>query len=216
MSPPLLRVVVVEDHPMVREAIVEALAAEPDLKVVGQAGDGLAAVGETLRLCPDVVVMDLFLPLQGGVEAIHQIKAQRPEVMVLALTSATDEALFLAALQAGASGYLVKDSERRALLKAVRDVARGETAIAPRMVGKLVAHLNRAAGSGPEPLSEREREILRLVGEGATNQEIAARLQVGGSTVRTHMQHILEKLGLENRNQAVLYAIRTGLAGPPN
>jgi DNA-binding NarL/FixJ family response regulator len=210
----LLRVVVVEDHPMVREAIVDALGAEADMQVVGEAGDGRAAVAEVLRLRPDVVVMDLFLPLQGGVEAIQQIKAQAPEIMVLALTSATDEALFVAALQAGASGYLVKDSERGALLAAVREVARGNTSISPRMVAKLVAHVNRQAGGQADPLSERELEILRLIGSGATNQEIGQKLQVSGSTVRTHLQHILEKLGLENRNQAVLYAIRIGLVTP--
>ncbi len=210
-----LRVIVVEDHPMVREAIIDALAGEADMVVVGQAGDGLQAVSETLRLCPDVVVMDLLLPVQGGVEAIRQIKAQRPAVKVLALTSGTDEALFLAAMQAGAGGYLVKDSQRHDLLHAVREVALGNSSISPRMMAKLVSHLSRQAGEQTDPLSEREREILRLIGSGATNQEIAQHLQVSGSTVRTHLQHILEKLGLENRNQAVLYAIRTGLTAPP-
>jgi DNA-binding NarL/FixJ family response regulator len=209
-----LRIVVVEDHPLVREAIVDALDAETDMQVVGEAGDGRAAVAEVLRLRPDVVVMDLFLPQQGGVEAIQQIKAHAPQIKVLALTSATDEALFVAALQAGASGYLVKDSERSALLTAVREIAQGNTSISPRMVGKLVAHVNRQGGAQAEPLSERELQILRLIGSGATNQEIAQQLQVSGSTVRTHLQHILGKLGLENRNQAVLYAIRIGLVTP--
>jgi DNA-binding NarL/FixJ family response regulator len=209
-----LRIVVVEDHPLVREAIVDALNAEADMQVVGGAGDGQAAVAEVLRLVPDVVVMDLFLPQQGGVEAILQIKTQAPQIAVLALASATDEALFVAALQAGASGYLVKDSERSALLAGVREVARGNTSISPRMVAKLVAHVNRQAGAQAEPLSERELQILRLIGRGATNQEIAQRLKVSGSTVRTHLQHILGKLGLENRNQAVLYAIRIGLVAP--
>jgi DNA-binding NarL/FixJ family response regulator len=210
-----LRIMVVEDHPMVREAIVDALAAEADMQVVGEAADGKAAVAEALRLCPDVIIMDLLLPVQGGVEAILQIKAQIPNSKILALTSATDEALFLAALQAGATGYLVKDSERSALLSAVREVARGNTSISPRMVAKLVAHLSRQTGGQSDQLSEREREILRLIGSGRTNQEIAQLLQVSGSTVRTHLQHILDKLGLENRNQAVLYAIRIGLATPP-
>jgi DNA-binding NarL/FixJ family response regulator len=159
--------------------------------------------------------MDLFLPELSGVKAIQEIKAQRPAIKVLALTSATDDALFFAALQAGAGGYLVKDSERDALLTAVREVARGNTSISPRMVAKLVSHLNRQAGPAVDQLSERELEILRFIGSGATNQEIAQQLQLSGSTVRTHLQHILDKLGLENRNQAVLYAVRTGLAALP-
>lgn len=211
----VLRVVVVEDHPMVREAIADALAAEADIAVIGQAGDGRTAVSEVLRLQPDVVVMDLFLPVQGGVEAISQIKAALPNTQILALTSATDESLFLAAMHAGATGYLLKDSEREALLKAVREVADGATSVSPRMVGKLVAYLNRQTAGQADQLSEREREILRLIGSGATNPQIAQQLSISGSTVRTHLQHILEKLGLENRNQAVLYAIRTGLVTPP-
>lgn len=208
----VLRLVVVEDHPMVREAIVDALAAEADFVVVGQAGDGRTAVSEVVRLHPDVVVMDLFLPVQSGVEAIRAIKAVLPATAVLALTSATDEALFLAAMQAGATGYLVKDSERRALLDAVRQVADGATSVSPRMVAKLVAYLNRqTSGQADHQLSVRERDVLRLIGGGATNSQIAEQLAISGSTVRTHLQHILDKLGLENRNQAVLYAIRTGL-----
>lgn len=214
-APSVVRIVVVEDHPMVREAIADALAAEPDMVVVGQAGDGRSAVDMVLRLQPDVVVMDLFLPVQGGVEAIGEIKAALPGAQVLALTSATDEALFLAAMQAGATGYLIKDSERADLLQAVRQVAGGETSVSPRMVAKLLAYLNRQSAGQADTLSEREREILRLIGGGSTNGQIAQQLGISGSTVRTHLQHILDKLGLENRNQAVLYAIRTGLAAPP-
>ena len=200
---------------MVREAIADALAAEPDMAVVGQAGDGRSAVDTVLCLQPDVVIMDLFLPVQGGVEAIGQIKAALPGTQVLALTSATDEALFLAAMQAGATGYLIKDSERADLLQAVRQVAGGGTSVSPRMVAKLVAYLNRQSAGQADTLSEREREILRLIGGGSTNGQIAQQLGISGSTVRTHLQLILDKLGLENRNQAVLYAIRTGLAAPP-
>lgn len=208
------RVVVVEDHPLVREAIVDALNAEPDMVVVGQAGDGRAAVDEVLHQQPDLVVMDLFLPVLGGVEAIGQIKAAQPDTQVLVLTSATDETLFLTAMQAGATGYLIKDSERSALLEAVRQVAGGGTSVSPRMVAQLVAWLNHQALHPAEPLSEREREVLRLIGNGATNAQIAQQLGIGGSTVRTHLQHILDKLQLENRNQAMLYAIRTGLVTP--
>lgn len=206
-----ITIVVVEDHPIVREAVIAALDNEVDMRVVGQAADGLTAVAEVLRCRPDVVVMDLFLPGQGGIAAITAIKEQAPQVQILALTSATDETVFLAALQAGATGYLIKDSQRRDLIDAVREVAQGVNAVTPRMAGALV---RRVAGGYtlPTALTEREREILRLVGVGATNQEIAAQLVLGESTVRTHIHNVQEKLGLENRNQLVLYAVRIGLA----
>lgn len=206
-----ITVVVVEDHPIVREAVVVALENEVDIRVIGQAADGVNAVAEVLRCRPHVVVMDLFLPGQGGIAAITAIKEQAPRVQILALTSATDETVFLAALQAGATGYLIKDSQRRDLIDAVRAVAQGVSAVTPRMAGALVRRV--AEGySLPGALTEREREILRLVGSGATNHAIAAQLVVGESTVRTHIQHLQEKLGFDNRNQLVLYAVRVGLA----
>ncbi len=209
-----ITVVVVEDHPIVREAVVAALENEADIRVIGQAADGVTAVAEVLRCRPDVVVMDLFLPGQGGLAAIAAIKEQAPHVQILALTSATDETVFLAALQAGATGYLIKDSQRRDLIDAVRAVAQGVSAVTPRMAGALV----RRVAEGyvlPAGLTAREREILQLVGSGATNHEIATRLVVGESTVRTHIQHLQEKLGFDNRNQLVLYAVRVGLAEQP-
>lgn len=206
-----ITIVVVEDHPIVREALIAALENEADMRVVGQAADGVSAVAEVLRCQPMVVVMDLFLPGQGGIAAITAIKEQAPQVQILALTSATDESVFLAALQAGATGYLIKDSQRRDLIHAVRDVAQGISAVTPRMAGALVRRIA-TGGALPAALTEREREILRLVGGGATNHEIAERLVVGESTVRTHIQHLQEKLGLSNRNQLVLYAVRVGLA----
>lgn len=210
-----IRVLVVEDHPIVREAVSAAIDDEDDMEVVGQAADGIAAVDEAARCQPDVVVMDLFLPGQGGVEAIAQIKQARPRVRVLALTSSTDETVFLAALQAGATGYLVKDSQRHDLLEAVRQVARGINAVTPRMAGKVARRITEGYTLA-EALTDREREVLRLIGEGATNHEIAERLFLGESTVRTHIQHVQEKLKIENRNQLMLYALRTGLAPYPD
>ncbi|HQY91321.1 response regulator transcription factor [Caldilinea sp.] len=210
-QPPTIRVVVVEDHPIVRDAIVAALENEADFCVVGQAGDGLSAVQEVLRCQPDVVVMDIFLPAQSGIAAITAIKEQAPHVHILALTSATDETVFLAALQAGATGYLIKDSQRRDLIEAVRQVAQGIRTVTPRMAGALV-HRVAEGYVLPEALTERERTILRLIGVGATNHEIAEQLVVGESTVRTHVQHLQQKLGFDNRNQLTLYAVRIGLA----
>lgn len=206
-----ITIVVVEDHPIVREALIAALENEADMRVIGQAADGVSAVTEVLRCQPMVVVMDLFLPGQGGIAAITAIKEQAPHVQILALTSATDETVFLAALQAGATGYLIKDSQRRDLIRAVREVAQGISAVTPRMAGALV-HRIATGYTLPAALTAREREILRLVGSGATNHEIAAHLVVGESTVRTHIQHLQEKLGFDNRNQLVLYAVRVGLA----
>ena len=206
-----ITIVVVEDHPIVRDAVVAALENEADMRVIGQAADGVTAVAEVLRCRPHVVVMDLFLPGQGGIAAIAAIKEQAPRVQILALTSATDETVFLAALQAGATGYLIKDSQRRDLIEAVRLVAQGLTAVAPQFTSALV---RRVASSYvlPEALTERERVILHLIGAGATNHEIAQQLVVSESTVRTHIQHLEQKLGLENRNLLVLYAVQVGLA----
>lgn len=206
-----LRVLVVDDHPIVREALCAAIDDEPDLEVAGQAADGLDAVAKCRACNPDVVVMDLFLPEQGGVEAIAQIKAEQPRLQILALTSSGDEALVMAALQAGASGYLVKDTRRDDLLAAVRAVGRGDAFFAPKVARKLTDRLRNPDLAPSEPLTEREREILRRVGQGATNREIADQLGLGESTIRTHLFHILRKLNLENRNQAVVYAVRTGL-----
>lgn len=207
----LLTVVVVEDHPIMRDALIAAIETEPTMRVIGHAGDGMAAVAEVLRCQPDVVVMDLFLPKQGGVAAIAAIKEQLPAVQVLALTSATDETVFLAALQAGATGFLIKDSRRNDLIEAIRQVAQGIAVATPQMNSALVRRI--AEGYKlPEAFSEREREILRLIGAGATNNEIAEHLTLGESTVRTYVHNLLEKLNLENRNQLVLYAVRTGLA----
>jgi len=164
-----------------------------------------------LRCQPDVVVMDIFLPAQSGIAAITAIKEQAPHVHILALTSATDETVFLAALQAGATGYLIKDSQRRDLIEAVRQVAQGIRTVTPRMAGALV-HRVAEGYVLPEALTERERTILRLIGVGATNHEIAEQLVVGESTVRTHVQHLQQKLGFDNRNQLTLYAVRIGLA----
>lgn len=207
----ILRVLVVDDHPIVREALCAAIDDEPDMAVTGQAADGLDAVAQSRKCMPDVVVMDLFLPEQGGVEAIAQIKAEQPQVQILALTSSGDEALVLAAIQAGATGYLVKDTRRNDLLAAVRAVGCGDAYFAPKVASKLTDRLRNPNGGPNEPLTDREREILRRVGQGATNREIADQLGLGESTVRTHLFHALKKLNLENRNQAVVYAVRTGL-----
>jgi DNA-binding NarL/FixJ family response regulator len=206
-----VRVVVVEDHPLMRDAIVAAIETEADLCVVDQAADGITAVAAVLRSQPDVVIMDLFLPGQGGIAAIAEIKAKLPDVQILALTSATDEVVFLAALRAGATGYLIKDSHRSDLVEAVRQVARGDAAMSAHMSTTLVRHT--AAGHLlPEALTPREREILHMVGAGAGNQEIAEQLVISETTVRSHINRLQQKTGMENRTQLALYAVRIGLS----
>lgn len=207
----LLRVLVVDDHPLVREAICAAIDDENDLTVVGQAGSGRQAVEKALHLQPDVIVMDLLLPEMGGVDAIHAIKTAQPAVQILALTSSADESLFIAALEAGATGYLVKDTERPDLLEAIRNVAHGNVFLSARMATKLARRLRSGDTGRLNLLTEREHEVLVQLGTGRTNRQIADVLMLTESTVRTHVQHILDKLGLANRNQAMVYALRTGI-----
>jgi two-component system, NarL family, response regulator LiaR len=209
--PTLFRVLVVDDHPLVRDAICAAVDDEADLQVVGQAGTGRQAIDEALHCRPDVIVMDLLLPEMGGVDAIRAIKLAMPDVQVLALTSSADEAIFIAALEAGATGYLVKDTERADLLEAIRNVAHGNIFLSSRMATKLARRLRTGETSRLGLLSEREHEVLIQIGTGRTNREIAEVLRLTESTVRTHVQHILDKLGLANRNQAMVYALRTGI-----
>ncbi|MBI4674712.1 MAG: response regulator transcription factor [Chloroflexi bacterium] len=205
---PRIRVLVVDDHPLMREALTAAIDDEPDMQVVGEAADGNAAVAQVQELQPDVTVMDLFMPTCGGVQAMMQIHHTQPDAHVLALTSSQDDAMLAAALEAGALGYLVKDSPRTEILHAIRQVSRGN-AFFPAHVANKLAHLSRAnkntAQADVELLTDRERDVLQLIGQGASNKQIAEQLQLSESTVRTHVQHILDKLHLENRNQAILY-----------
>lgn len=214
-----IRVVVADDHAIVREGLRALLATEPGMELVGEAADGEGAVAQAGALRPDVVLLDLVMPRSDGLQAIPAIARASPSSRILVLTSfAADDQLF-PALQAGALGYLLKDSSPRDLLRAIREVARGEAslhpAVARRVLGELTRSAAPAAPLGPPPgaLSEREVEVLRLVAQGLSNQAIADRLVVGERTVRTHVSSVLRKLHLANRTQAALYALREGLAG---
>lgn len=210
-----IRVLVVDDHPLMREALRMAIEDEPDMQVIGEATNGADAVTQARALNPDVTVMDLFMPRQDGLHAIAEIKSHTPGARLLALTSSTDEALVLAAVQAGVLGYLMKDSQREELLRAIREVSCGNTFLPPHIAQKLAnsvrEHQRERAAQPVEPLTERELEVLRLIGQGASNKQIAHALHVSEGTVRTHVHHLLGKLGLENRNQAILYAVREHL-----
>jgi len=209
-----IRVLVVDDHPMMREALCAALEAEPGLQVVGEATNGQQAVLRAAALEPDVIVMDLYLPGKDGVAAIGEIVARNPEARILVVTSSTEDEKVMAAVQAGAIGYLLKNAPRAEFIRGVREVARGNSFMPPEVATKLARQMCRShAGPGAlneaiEPLTPREKEVLSLLGEGMSNHAIALALSLSESTVRVHVYNILGKLGLEDRNQAIVFALR--------
>jgi NarL family two-component system response regulator LiaR len=209
-----IRVLVADDHAIVRKGIRALLATEPDMEVVGEAADGQEAIVEAQKLCPDVVVMDLSMPAMNGVEAIRHITDRQPEVRVLVLTSFTGNGQIFPAIEAGALGYLLKDSALEELVQGIRRVYHREPSLHPTIARRLLHRLtNSSEGSSvSESLTEREMEVLQLVAQGKSNREIAARLIISEPTVRGHVSNILTKLHLSSRTQAALYALREGLA----
>jgi NarL family two-component system response regulator LiaR len=213
MSKPI-RVLIVDDHAIVRKGIAALLATEPDVAVVGEAKDGSEAVAEAQRLLPDVVLMDLVMPKVDGLTAIRQIIASQPNACILVLTSfANDERIFNA-IKAGALGYLLKDSGPKELVEAIHQVHRGESSLHPVVARKLLQELSNPPPLHPAsaPLTEREMGVLELVAQGLSNRQIADILNIKEATVRTHVSNILNKLQLDSRTQAALYALREGLA----
>ena len=213
-----IRVLVVDDHAIVRKGVKALLAEVDGIEVVGEAGDGQKAVALTKTLNPDVIIMDLVMPVMDGVEAISKIIAQHKEVRIIALTSfATDDKVF-PAIKSGALGYILKDSEPEKLIDAIQKVHRGEPSLDPSIARKVLNEISRPTRQpiSPDPLTEREIEVLRLVAKGLSNQEIADHLTIANVTVRTHFSRILSKLHLANRVQAALYALREDLASLEN
>ncbi|SFK62126.1 response regulator transcription factor [Amycolatopsis sacchari] len=204
----MISVLLVDDHPVVREGLRGMLEAEPDLTVVGEAGSGDEAVAVNLARAPDVVLMDLRMPGLDGVGATRRILADTPDRRVVVLTTYETDADILRAVEAGAAGYLLKDASRAELAGAIRAAARGETVLAPSVAGKLVARVRNPA---PPPLSARETEVLRLVARGHTNAEIGRALHIGEATVKTHLLRVFGKLGVSDRTAAVTTAMARGL-----
>ncbi len=209
-----IRILIADDHPIVRKGLRTLIASEPGLELVGEAADGIEAVLKARSLQPDVILLDIVMPRQSGLEATSQIKAENPEARILVLTSFAEDDKVFPAIKAGALGYLLKDATPEQLVQAIHDVYRGESSLHPTIALKLIRELDRLSDlpPTPEPLTEREVEVLKLVARGLTNPEIAALLVISERTVGNHIGHILHKLHLANRTQAALYALRQGLA----
>ena len=204
----MIRVLLVDDHPVVREGLRGMLEAEPDLKVVGEAGSGEEAVAQARAVDADVILMDLRMRGLDGVGATERILAESPRVRVVVLTTYETDADILRAVEAGASGYLLKDASRAELAGAIRAAARGETVLAPSVAGRLVNRVRRPA---PHTLSAREVEVLALVAKGLTNAEIGKALHITEATVKTHLLRTFGKLGVSDRTAAVTTAMAQGL-----
>lgn len=209
-----IRVLIVDDHLIVRKGIRALLVTERDIEVVGEAGDGVDAISKVVNLHPDVVLMDLVMPVMDGIEATRQMTGQWPEMAMLVLTSFAANDMVFPAIKAGALGYLLKDSSPEELIEAIRNVNKGEPSLHPSIARKLLDEMSHPTISTPtsDPLTGRELEVLRMIAQGMSNREIAEQLVVAEWTVRTHVSNILSKLHLASRTQAALFAIKTGLA----
>jgi NarL family two-component system response regulator LiaR len=206
-----IRVLIADDHTVVRKGIRTLLLTEPGLEVIGEAMDGVETAVLYRRLQPDVLLLDLHMPRRGGLEVIAELRQDFPEARILVLTSSNDEDMVLTAVQNGALGYLMKDSTPEELVEAIRAVHHGRPFLQPSVAFKFMQAMKRPSATIEEPLTDREQDILRHVAHGLSNQDIADKLTISERTVRTHISHILDKLNLENRTQAALYALRHGL-----
>ena len=211
----VIRVFVADDHAIVRRGIQAVLETTDDIELVGEAANGRQAVAAVATLQPDVILMDLVMPEMDGIEAIRQIRAQQPKARILVLTTFAGNDKIFPAIKAGAMGYHLKDASTEELVQAIRRVQRGEPSLHPDVARKLLQEL---AGPPterpltPEPLTQREVEVLQLIAQGLDNQQIAGRLVISEATVRTHVSNILGKLHIASRTQAALYALREGIA----
>ncbi len=203
-----IRVLIVDDHPVVRAGLANVLGAESDIDIVGQARDGMEAIDKALELQPDVILMDILMPGCSGVEAMIAIREKLPSTRVVMLTLSDREEDVFKAVRFGARGYLLKSTSIDDILAAIRQVAEGQVILSPYVAGKLLEEFRREQSV---PLSPRETEVLTLVGKGLTNHQIAEQMVVTPGTVKTYLQRILEKLHLENRAEAMAYALKRGL-----
>lgn len=204
-----IRILLVDDHSVVRQGLQMFLRLDPELEVVGEAANGAKAVQLARELRPDVVLMDLLMPGMDGVEATAAIRRELPEVEVVALTSVLEDERVFSAMRAGATGYLLKDTEADELCRAIKAAAAGQVQLSPQVAARLMREIH--SPESPEVLTPRETEVLSLLAWGLANKEIARELGIGEKTVKTHVSNILGKLGVLSRTQAALYAVRAGL-----
>ncbi|MEY9904133.1 DNA-binding NarL/FixJ family response regulator [Catenulispora sp. MAP12-49] len=208
-----IRLLIVDDHPIVRDGLRGVFDGEEGFEVAGEASDGAQALERAAELGPDVVLMDLRMPAMGGVEAIRRLRADRPDIRVLVLTTYDTESDVLPAIEAGATGYLLKDAPREDLIRAVRAAAEGQPVLAPTVAQRLMTRVQAPPAPVPagEALTDRELEVLRLVASGTTNRETARTLFISEATVKTHLLHAYAKLGVRDRAAAVSEAYKRGL-----
>jgi two-component system, NarL family, response regulator LiaR len=209
----MIRILIADDHTIVREGLRLLLNNQPGFELAGEAANGVEAVQRVRELKPDVILMDLVMPEKDGITAIREIIADNPEAHILVLTSYGEDEKAFSAIKAGAMGYLLKDTSPEQLIQSIKDVYQGNFSMHPNIARKLFKEINQQSALPPthDPLSEREVDVLKLVAQGMTDQEIATRLFISSWTVHTHVRNILAKLHLANRTQAALYAQRTGL-----
>ena len=204
-----IRILIADDHSVVRQGLRMFLGLDPELEVIGEARDGAEALQRAHELHPDVVLIDLLMPVMDGIAAIGAIRRELPDIEVIALTSVLDDSSVIGAVRAGAIGYLLKDTEADDLCRAIKAAAAGQVQLSPKAAARLMREVR--APDSPEALTEREIDVLRLLAQGQANKQIAGNLQIGEKTVKTHVSNILAKLGVPSRTQAALYAVRIGL-----
>lgn len=214
MNDDTISILIADDHAIVRQGLRALLDTEPGMTLLDDAKDGVEAAQKAHALQPDVILLDMVMPRQDGLETIKQIKADRPDARIIVLTSFAEDDKVFPAIKAGALGYILKDASPDQLLQAIRDVHRGESSLHPTIARKLILELKQSPQEPltEDPLTEREVDVLKHVAQGQTNQQIAEILVISERTVRTHVSNILDKLHLANRTQAALYALRTGLS----
>ena len=204
-----IRILLADDHSVVRQGLRMFLSLDPELEVVGEAENGAQAVKLTSELKPDVVLMDLLMPVMDGITAIGEIRRDMPDTEVIALTSVLEDASVVGAVKAGAIGYLLKDTQSEELCRAIKAAAAGQVQLSPQAAARLMREVR--APDSPETLTERETDVLRLLAHGLANKEIARQLNIGEKTVKTHVSNVLLKLNVRSRTQAALYAAQIGL-----
>jgi len=211
---PIIRLLIVDDHALIRKGLQALINTEPGMEIIGEADNGREAVRLARQLSPDVIILDLMLPLMNGIEAITQIKQDNPHARILILTSFVDDDKVISAIKAGAMGYLRKDSSPEDLINAIQHIYHGEASLDPSATLKLIQEINQPSDPPPktDPLTQREIEVLQKIAAGLSNLEIASELCISEQTVRNHVNHILDKLHLTNRTQAALFALRKGFA----